>query len=106
MYFHLINVSCIMFIIPMHISPGIQESTYVPPGIVDDIIRKLEAHISTSVNVLNNVLETKELSPKILSFDTFQILTEDSTEIKQNWENMYPINMDEFKCQVLPFSLR
>nr|XP_031845085.1 integrator complex subunit 8 [Nomia melanderi] len=83
----------------LHI-PGIQESTYVPPGIVDDIIRKLEAHISTSVNVLNNVLETKELSPKILSFDTFQILTEDSTEIKQNWENMCPINIDEFKCQI------
>ncbi|XP_076765909.1 integrator complex subunit 8 isoform X2 [Xylocopa sonorina] len=83
----------------LHI-PGIQESTYVPPGVIDDIIRKLEAHASNSVNVLNNVLEAKDISPKMLSFDTFQMLTEDSTEIKQNWENMHPINIDEFKCQI------
>ena len=36
----------------------------------------------------------------MLSFDTFQMLSEDSTEIKQNWENMYSINLEEFKCQV------
>ncbi|OAD62741.1 Integrator complex subunit 8 [Eufriesea mexicana] len=83
----------------LHI-PGIQESTYVPPGIVDDIIRKLEAQVSNSINVLNNVLESKDINPKMLSFDTFQMLSEDSTEIKQNWENMYPINLEEFKCQI------
>lgn len=81
-------------------SPGIQESTYVPPGVIDDIIRKLEAQVSNSINVLNNVLESKDINPKMLSFDTFQMLSEDSTEIKQNWENMYPINLEEFKCQV------
>ena len=83
----------------LHI-PGIQESTYIPPSVVDDIIRKLEAQVSNSINILNNVLESKDLSPKMLTFDTFQMLTEDSTEIKQNWENMYPINLDEFKCQI------
>ncbi|XP_076174566.1 integrator complex subunit 8 isoform X1 [Ptiloglossa arizonensis] len=83
----------------LHI-PGIQESTYVPLGVIDDIIRKLEAQASNSVNILNNVLESKDLNPKMLSFNTFQVLTEDSTEIKQNWENMYPINIEEFKCQI------
>lgn len=89
------------YILVVHISPGIQESTYVPLGVIDDIIRKLEAQASNSVNILNNVLESKDLNPKMLSFNTFQVLTEDSTEIKQNWENMYPINIEEFKCQVL-----
>lgn len=67
---------------------------------VDDIIRKLETHVSNSVSILNSILEASSIKPKILSFDTFQMLTEDSTEIKQNWENMYSVNVDEFKCQV------
>lgn len=67
---------------------------------VDDIIRKLETQVSNSINVLNNVLESKDINPKMLSFNTFQMLSEDSTEIKQNWENMYSINLEEFKCQV------
>ncbi|XP_011879399.1 PREDICTED: integrator complex subunit 8 [Vollenhovia emeryi] len=83
----------------LHI-PGTQESTYVPPGIVDDIIRKLEAHIPSSVNALNSILQMSDIKPKVLSFDTFQIPTEDSTEIKQNWENMYLVNIDELKCQI------
>ncbi|EFN80014.1 integrator complex subunit 8 [Harpegnathos saltator] len=83
----------------LHI-PGFQESTYVPPGIVDDIIRKLEAHIPNSVSALNTILEASDIKPMVLSFDTFQMLTEDSIEIKQNWENMYPVNIDEFKCQI------
>lgn len=84
----------------LYIRPGTQESTYVPPNIVDDIIRKLEAHIPNSVSVLNAVLQMSDIKPKIPSFDTFQMLTEDSTEVKQNWENMCLINIDEFKCQV------
>lgn len=83
----------------LHI-PGTQESTYVPPNIVDDIIRKLEAHIPNSVSVLNTILQISDIKPKIPSFDTFQMLTEDSTEVKQNWENMCLVNIDEFKCQI------
>lgn len=82
------------------IRPGTQESTYVPLSVVDDIIRKLEAQIPNSVSVLNTILQMPDIKPKVLSFDTFQMLTEDSTEIKQNWENMYLVNIDEFKCQV------
>lgn len=89
-----------MAIFIAHVRPGIQESAYVLPGIIDDIIRKLDGQVANSVNVLNNVLESEDIGPKMLSFDTFQTLTEDSTEIKQNWENMHPINLDEFKCQV------
>lgn len=80
--------------------PGIQEPTYVAPGLIDDIIRKLEAHIPYSVEVLNNVLQSNEIKPKVLTFNTFQILTEDSSDIKQNWENMQDIPIEEFKCQV------
>ncbi|XP_014469482.1 PREDICTED: integrator complex subunit 8 isoform X2 [Dinoponera quadriceps] len=83
----------------LHI-PGFQESTYVPSSVVDDIIRKLESHIPNSVNALNTILEASDIKPKVLSFDTFQMLTEDSIEIKQNWENMYSVNIDEFKCQI------
>ncbi|XP_076239137.1 integrator complex subunit 8 [Calliopsis andreniformis] len=83
----------------LHI-PGIQESTYVPPSVIDDMMRKLEAQVSNSINILNSILESKDLSPKMPSFDTFQMLTEDSTEIKQNWDNMYSINLEEFKCQI------
>ncbi|EZA60979.1 hypothetical protein DMN91_004729 [Ooceraea biroi] len=80
--------------------PGTQESTYVPPGIVDDIIRKLEAHVPSSISALNSILQMTNIKPKILSFETFQMLTEDSIEIKQNWENMYLVNIDELKCQI------
>lgn len=83
----------------LHI-PGTQESTYVPPSVVDDIIRKLEAHIPNSVSALNAILQMSDIKPKIPSFDTFQMLTEDSTEIKQNWENMCLVNIDEFQCQI------
>lgn len=82
------------------IRPGFQESTYVPPGVVDDIVRKLEAHVADSVSALNTILEASDVKPKVLSFDTFQMLTEDSIEIKQNWENMHTVDIDEFKCQV------
>lgn len=67
---------------------------------VDEIIRKLETHIPNSVNTLNAVLQSTDLKLKALSFDTFQMLTEDSTEVKQNWENMYSIDIEEVKCQV------
>ncbi|KAI4500613.1 hypothetical protein M0802_004205 [Mischocyttarus mexicanus] len=83
----------------LHI-PGIQESTYVPPGLVDEIIRKLETYLPNSVNTLNAVLQSMDLKLKLLSFDTFQMLTEDNTEIKLNSENMYPINIEEVKCQI------
>lgn len=69
-------------------------------GVTDEIIRKLEAHISSSISFLNTVLQMTDLQPKVVSFDTFQTLTEDSTEVKQNWENMRPIQSEELKCQV------
>lgn len=90
----------------LYIRPGTQESTYVPPGVVDDIIRKLEVHIPSSVSALNAILQMSDIKPKIPSFDTFQMLTEDSTEIKQNWENMILVNIDEFKCQVCNLQTR
>lgn len=81
-------------------SPGIQEVTYVPPGITDDIMRRLETYLPNTISTLNNILELNDLKPKVLSFETLVMLTEDSTECKQNWENMYSISEEEFKCQV------
>ncbi|XP_012265327.2 integrator complex subunit 8 [Athalia rosae] len=80
--------------------PGIQETTYIPPGLTDDIIRKLETYLPNTINALNEILELNDMKPKVLSFETFVMLTEDSTECKQNWENMYSISADEFKCQI------
>lgn len=81
--------------------PGIQEPTYVAPALIDDITRKLQLDLPYSIQILNTVLELKDIKPKVLTFDTFQILTEDSTEIKQNWENMQSITIEEFRCQVI-----
>ncbi|XP_033225261.1 integrator complex subunit 8 [Belonocnema kinseyi] len=80
--------------------PGIQDPTYIPPGLTDEIIRKLEGNVMNSLNTLNAVLQLEDLKPKVLTLDTFQMLTEDSTEIKQNWENMISITAEEFKCQL------
>ncbi|XP_046611926.1 integrator complex subunit 8 isoform X1 [Neodiprion virginianus] len=80
--------------------PGTQEVTYVPPAVTDDIMRKLETYLPNTINTLNAVLELNDISPKVLSFETFVMLTEDSTECKQNWENMYSISIEEFKCQI------
>lgn len=75
----------------------------MPPGIVDDIIRKLETRVSDSVNVLNAILQMPDIKPKMILFDTFQMLTEDSIDIKQNWENMCEVDIEEVKCQVKNF---
>lgn len=66
----------------------------------DDIIRKLDSQAANSVSFLKAVLQLKDVKPKVLSFDTFQILTENSTEIKQDWDNVHSISESEFKCQV------
>lgn len=79
---------------------GIQDSAFISPGLTDDIVRKLEGNVSTSLNTLNAVLQLDDIKPKVLSVNTFQMLTEDSTEIKQNWNNMISITAEEFKCQI------
>lgn len=66
----------------------------------DEIIRKLDSQATNSINFLNEVLELNDIKPKVLSFDTFQMLTENSTEIKQDWDNACTITEDELKCQV------
>lgn len=70
----------------------------------DEIIKKLEAQSAGSVKFLNDVLKLEDMKPKLLSFDTFEMLTENSTEIKQNWENVQIITEDELKCQVILMS--
>ncbi|XP_034940745.1 integrator complex subunit 8 [Chelonus insularis] len=80
--------------------PGIQEPTYVAPALVEDILRKIEINTANSIKVLNEILKLDDIKPKTLTFETFQILTEDSTEVKQNWDNMQDIPIEEFKCQI------
>lgn len=67
----------------------------------DEIIRKLESQAENSIHFLNGVLQLNDIKPKVLSFDTFEMLTENSTEIKQDWDNVYCITEDELKCQVI-----
>lgn len=73
---------------------------FIAPNYIDDVIRKLESQVERSINVLNQVLAIVDLKPRVLSFDTFQMLTENSTEVKQNWEKMQSISAEEFKCQI------
>ncbi|XP_031784985.1 integrator complex subunit 8 isoform X1 [Nasonia vitripennis] len=81
-------------------NPVIQESNFVSSVMNDEIIRKLDSQATNSINFLNEVLELKDMKPKVLTFDTFQMLTENSTEIKQDWDNTYTITEDELKCQI------
>ncbi|XP_023245256.1 integrator complex subunit 8 isoform X2 [Copidosoma floridanum] len=79
---------------------AIQENSFAASAINDELIRKLDAQAANSIHFLNAVLLAKDLKPKILKFDTFQILTEDSTEVKQDWNNVFTITEDELKCQI------
>ncbi|XP_012271217.1 integrator complex subunit 8 isoform X2 [Orussus abietinus] len=61
-----------------HHTPGLQESIYVPVGFIDDVTRKLEANVSNSIRVLNAVLQTTDLKPKIhYDLGMFYILKEE-----------------------------
>lgn len=81
-------------------SPAVQESNFALMVINDEIVRKLESQAAHSISFLNAVLQLDNVNPKVLSFDTFQMLTENSTEIKQDWNNVHSITIDEFRCQV------
>lgn len=75
---------------------------------IEEIVRKLELNAPNSINVLNAALKLENISPKVVSFNTLRILTEDSTDIEQNWDNLTSITIEEFRCQVflfLPFFL-
>ncbi|XP_014221962.1 integrator complex subunit 8 [Trichogramma pretiosum] len=85
---------------PVTITPPNQEAHFAMLAQNEEIVKKLEAHVETSINTLNAVLQLTNLSPKVMSFDTFEMLTEHSSEIKQNWDNVITITEEEFKCQI------
>ncbi|KAJ8673706.1 hypothetical protein QAD02_004968 [Eretmocerus hayati] len=81
-------------------NPALLENNFAPTPVTDEIVRKLESQATSSVDFLKSVLQLSDVKPKVLSFDTFQMLTENSTEIKQNWDNVQSITEEEWKCQI------
>ena len=66
----------------------------------DEIIKKLEAQACKSIKFLNEIVKLDDLQPKLLGFDTFVMLTEHSSEIKQDWNKVVSITNEELQCQV------
>ncbi|XP_066992327.2 integrator complex subunit 8 [Anabrus simplex] len=79
--------------------PGLQDPNSVPLGVIEDVLKCLEGQAANSMAVLDSLM--KGCSPFMPVFETFLMLTEDSTKVKQDWSKGIQISTDEFQCQVL-----
>nr|CAD7589445.1 unnamed protein product [Timema genevievae] len=77
---------------------GLQDPTYVPPNVGEEILRSLETQAGNSVEVLGQVLASRR-APRVPAFETFVMLREDSVEVKQDWDSSVEITLLEFHCQ-------
>lgn len=64
------------------------------------MIKKLDAQLPKYVEFLSEIFEREDLKPVVLISDTFQMLSENATEIQQNWDKVRRISPEELKCQV------
>nr|CAD7454749.1 unnamed protein product [Timema tahoe] len=85
--------------LPFIAIPGLQDPTYVPPNVGEEILRSLETQAGNSVEVLGQVLASRR-APRVPAFETFVMLREDSVEVKQDWDSSVEITLLEFHCQV------
>lgn len=65
---------------------------------IDELVRGLEMQASSSIEFLNRL--AKVPVPLVPNEETFIMLTEDSINACQNWEEGYKISENEFRCQV------
>jgi hypothetical protein len=79
--------------------PGLQDPTFVPVNVSEDLIRGLDSQVANSIAVLTRVVAGTAV-PTVPVFDTFVMLTEDSTDARQNWDKSVQISAVEFLCQV------
>lgn len=68
-------------------------------GNIDDCFSCTQDLILLSLNFLNSVLMLNR-TPKLLTFDTFVMLNEDSTDVEQNWINSAEMSRHEFEAQI------
>lgn len=68
------------------------------PG--DDVLRLLEKQAPESVAVLHRALAAQPSTISVPSFNTFQPLTEDSSDVELSWDNCEQISLEEFRCQL------
>jgi hypothetical protein len=79
--------------------PGLQDPTYVPPNVSEDLVQGLESQVTNSTAVLSHIV-TGTAVPTVPVFDTFVMLTEDSIDAQQNWDKGAEVSSAEFLCQV------
>ncbi|XP_021913998.1 integrator complex subunit 8 isoform X2 [Zootermopsis nevadensis] len=79
--------------------PGLQDPTYVPPNVSEDLVRGLDSQVANSIEVLSRILAGPAI-PTVPIFDTFVMLTEDSTDARQNWDKSAEVSSTEFLCQL------
>jgi hypothetical protein len=79
--------------------PGLQDPTYVPPNVIEDLVQSLESQVANSIAVLSHIVNGSAV-PTVPVFDTFVMLTEDSTDAQQNWDKSAEVSSAEFLCQV------
>lgn len=84
--------------VPYVTIPGLQDANYVPPSMIDELVRGLEMQASSSIEFLNRL--AKVPVPLVPNEETFIMLTEDSINACQNWEEGYKISENEFRCQL------
>lgn len=79
--------------------PGLQDPTYVPVNVSEDLVRGLDSQVANSITVLSHIVAGTAV-PTVPVYDTFVVLTEDSTDARQNWDKSVQISSVEFLCQV------
>ena len=70
----------------------------------DEVQRLLEKQASDSVAVLQRAIVAQPAAISVPTFNTFQPLTEDSSDVGTLWEQCMQISLEEFRCQVYFFS--
>lgn len=78
--------------------PGLQDPGNIALNVLEEIIRSLEAQSVSSLKILNSLSAASP--PLVPVFDTFKCLTEDSLEIKHNWDLGIKITSEEFLYQL------
>lgn len=69
----------------------------MPP---EEVLRFLEKQAPESIAVLDAALAAEPPEIFVPTFDTFQPLTEDSSDVEMQWNNCDKISLEEFRCQV------
>jgi hypothetical protein len=96
---------CEYFDLILIFRPGLQDPTYVPPNVSEDLVRSLDSQVANSIEVLSRIVAGTAI-PTVPVFDTFVMLTEDSTDVRQNWDKSAEVSFTEFLCQVGEFIIK